>query len=274
MILFSNLTDFSYFSVKKKFRKLQDTVRTGQNDLVERGCRWFQLFSLIFSYFIFYPESSLGYERIFLCYVQQNKCGLRNFVGIVWLQILIDCIKASKRCLSQMMNECEGDMFLATITLINFIAVSGSLTSKKDLDKNKPRRPSGTLISQKNNPELYDDLPPLEDSGTFDDSSLSKSISLETSSSALDRSSVFESSATSTGTVIIDVKVVENNTTDSEIMENNSFEELYFSDICLKKHKMGKTRIKVAMTTTILRKIVLFLVEFDVKVQILEFLVS
>jgi hypothetical protein len=37
-----------------------------------------------------------------------------------------------------MMNECEGDMFLATITLINFIAVSGSLTSKKDLDKNKP----------------------------------------------------------------------------------------------------------------------------------------
>jgi hypothetical protein len=72
-----------------------------------------------------------------------------------------------------------------------------------------------------------------------------------------------ESSATSTGTVIIDVKVVENNTTDSEIMENNSFEELYFSDISLKKHTMGKTRIKVAMTTTILRKIVLFLVEFD-----------
>jgi len=124
-----------------------------------------------------------------------------------------------------MMNECEGDMFLATISLINFNAVSGSLTSKKDLDKKKPRRPSGTLISQKNNPELYDDLPPLEDSGTFDDSYLSqsKSISLEISSSALDRSSVFESSATSTGTVIIDVKIVENNSTDSEIMENNSF---------------------------------------------------
>jgi len=30
MIFFSYLTDFSYFSVKKKFQKLQDTVRTGQ----------------------------------------------------------------------------------------------------------------------------------------------------------------------------------------------------------------------------------------------------
>jgi hypothetical protein len=30
MIFFSYLTDFSYFSVRKKFRKLQDTVRTGQ----------------------------------------------------------------------------------------------------------------------------------------------------------------------------------------------------------------------------------------------------
>lgn len=125
------------------------------------------------------------------------------------------------------------------------------------------------MISQKNNPELYDDLPPLEDSGTFDDSSLSQSnsISLETSSSALDRSSVFEPFATSTGTVIIDVKIVENNTTDSEIMENNSFEELYSSDKCF--HKMGKTRIKVVWTTTILRNILLFLVEFDVNVQIL-----
>jgi hypothetical protein len=37
---------------------------------------------------------------------------------------------------------------------------------------------------------------------------------------------------------------------------------------------MGKTRIKVAMTTTILRKIVLFLVEFDVKVQICRMVVG
>ena len=49
---------FSYFSVKKKLRKLQDTVRTG------RGCRWFQLLSLIFSNFNFYPESSLLFLRV------------------------------------------------------------------------------------------------------------------------------------------------------------------------------------------------------------------
>ena len=36
------------------------TVRTGQKwPFFERGCRWFQLFSLIFSCFIFYPESFL-----------------------------------------------------------------------------------------------------------------------------------------------------------------------------------------------------------------------
>ena len=34
---FSHLTDFSYFSLKKKSRELQDTVRTGQ--------KWFQIFS-------------------------------------------------------------------------------------------------------------------------------------------------------------------------------------------------------------------------------------
>ena len=44
IILFSYLTDFSYFTLKIVFRKLLDTVRTGQNDNFERGCRWFQIF--------------------------------------------------------------------------------------------------------------------------------------------------------------------------------------------------------------------------------------
>jgi hypothetical protein len=43
MIFFSYLTDFSYFSVKMKFRKLQDTVRTGQKWHFWNGCRLFQL---------------------------------------------------------------------------------------------------------------------------------------------------------------------------------------------------------------------------------------
>ena len=51
MIFFRYLTDFSYFPLKQKFWHLQDTVKTSQNDLFERGCWWFQLLSLIFIYF-------------------------------------------------------------------------------------------------------------------------------------------------------------------------------------------------------------------------------
>ena len=53
MIFFSYLTDFRYFPPIKIFRKLQDTVKTVQRkNLLKDGCRWFFLFSLIFSYFI------------------------------------------------------------------------------------------------------------------------------------------------------------------------------------------------------------------------------
>lgn len=50
MIFFSYLAGFSYFLVAKIFRKLQDTVRIVQKLPFERGCRWLQLFSLVFSY--------------------------------------------------------------------------------------------------------------------------------------------------------------------------------------------------------------------------------
>ena len=58
MFFFSQL--FNWFQLFSSdffsFWKLQDTVRTGQKYFL-KGCirRWFQLFSLIFSYFIFYP---------------------------------------------------------------------------------------------------------------------------------------------------------------------------------------------------------------------------
>ena len=58
------MTFFSYFtdsSEKRNFRKLWDTIK---NDLFKSECRWFQLFSLIFRYFIFYPESSLILLRV------------------------------------------------------------------------------------------------------------------------------------------------------------------------------------------------------------------
>ena len=55
-IFFSYLTDFSYFSVNFFLRKLQDTIRTDQIWPFWRGCRCFQLFSLIFRYFIFYQN--------------------------------------------------------------------------------------------------------------------------------------------------------------------------------------------------------------------------
>ena len=45
MIFSSYITDFSYFP--RNCRKLLDTVRRGQNGPFERGCRWFQLFSVI-----------------------------------------------------------------------------------------------------------------------------------------------------------------------------------------------------------------------------------
>ena len=52
-IFLSYFTDFSYFSVKKKFQKLQDTVRSGEKcSLLKVNVDSFSYFSLIFSYFI------------------------------------------------------------------------------------------------------------------------------------------------------------------------------------------------------------------------------
>ena len=65
-------TDFSYFSVRKKFQKLQDTVRSGEKLPLLKGS-----VSAIFSYryFIFYSETSLNIKLlgylfiyIFLCH--------------------------------------------------------------------------------------------------------------------------------------------------------------------------------------------------------------
>ena len=55
-IFFSYLTNFSYFPLKIVFQKLQDTITWSEqvkNGHFERGRRWFQLFFIDFSYFIF-----------------------------------------------------------------------------------------------------------------------------------------------------------------------------------------------------------------------------
>ena len=70
MILFNYSTDFSYFPLKTVSRRLLDTVRTGKNDHFERGCKWFQLFFIDFSYFIFLtriiPEISTSIYFFFI----------------------------------------------------------------------------------------------------------------------------------------------------------------------------------------------------------------
>jgi hypothetical protein len=50
---------FSSIAKKRNSKNCRTRSEQVKNDLFERGCRWFQLFSLIFSCFIFYPESSL-----------------------------------------------------------------------------------------------------------------------------------------------------------------------------------------------------------------------
>jgi hypothetical protein len=46
-----DFTDFSYFPLKQKFCRIQSEQVFKMTLL--KGCRWFQIFSLIFSYFIF-----------------------------------------------------------------------------------------------------------------------------------------------------------------------------------------------------------------------------
>ena len=56
-------TDFSYFHLKFVFRKLLDTGQEQVKiDHFERGCTWFQLFFIDFSYFTFKPRSYLIYK--------------------------------------------------------------------------------------------------------------------------------------------------------------------------------------------------------------------
>jgi hypothetical protein len=45
--LFGYLTDFRYSPLGKKFRNVQDMVRTVQKGRFWKGCRWCQLFSVI-----------------------------------------------------------------------------------------------------------------------------------------------------------------------------------------------------------------------------------
>ena len=57
---------------------------TGQNDLFERGGgRWFQLISLIFSYFIFYPESSLISNKFVIFIVFQADYLQPRLLGVI-----------------------------------------------------------------------------------------------------------------------------------------------------------------------------------------------
>jgi hypothetical protein len=53
MILFSYLTDFSYFPLERNCQKLLDTVQVKKNGPFERGCRWFKLFFIDFQLFYF-----------------------------------------------------------------------------------------------------------------------------------------------------------------------------------------------------------------------------
>jgi len=57
------------FMRKRNSKNCRTQSEQVKNDLFERGCRWFQLFTLIFSCFIFYPESSLNIEMNRLCYL-------------------------------------------------------------------------------------------------------------------------------------------------------------------------------------------------------------
>ena len=46
-------TDFNYFPLKIVFPRVTGHGQNRSNDHFERGCRWFQLFFIDFSYFIF-----------------------------------------------------------------------------------------------------------------------------------------------------------------------------------------------------------------------------
>ena len=69
MIFFSYLTDFSYFSVKMKFRNLQDTVRTGQKWHFWNGCR---LFQLPYSLSRIIPDNSSCFRQE--CFISKGRC--------------------------------------------------------------------------------------------------------------------------------------------------------------------------------------------------------
>lgn len=58
-LFFSYLTAFSYFPLKNKFRMLQDSSKM-EVLVVGLGVHGFSYFSMIFSYFIFLPESFLN----------------------------------------------------------------------------------------------------------------------------------------------------------------------------------------------------------------------
>ena len=66
MIFFQLFKRFLLFFCKKRN---SDNCRTQseqvKNDIFERSCKWCQLFSLIFKYFIVYPKSSLYIQVIY-----------------------------------------------------------------------------------------------------------------------------------------------------------------------------------------------------------------
>ena len=62
IIFFCYLTDFSYFSVKKKFLKIVGQIQNrSKMTFWKGGVDGFSYFTLIFNYFIFLPESSVKY---------------------------------------------------------------------------------------------------------------------------------------------------------------------------------------------------------------------
>ena len=88
---FSYLTDFSYFSMEKN-PNLQDTVRTGQNLPFWNGVHGFNYFHSFFSYFIFWPQSSLlGW---FPCYFEVRFLWV-SFVRFRWTIVCLPFLSSS-----------------------------------------------------------------------------------------------------------------------------------------------------------------------------------
>jgi len=92
MILFSNLTDFSYFPLKFCFRKLQDNQNRSKVDLLvlKRSLDGFSYLSLIFK-----PEASVQNLGYLSCFTRFYGIKYIRFLHIVLSYICLsplDCI--------------------------------------------------------------------------------------------------------------------------------------------------------------------------------------